>query len=89
MVKLDVTANVSKDRKYIRLKLQPVLQKVLKVETAEFTPEGKDQRPIQVQMPMVQTIDVSTEVTVPDGKYFASADRRSRARLRGRGRSSR
>ncbi|HEX2973559.1 MAG TPA: hypothetical protein VHP11_14585 [Tepidisphaeraceae bacterium] len=67
-VKLDAAAKVSKDGKYIRLQLRPVLQKLLKMEDMEITPEGRG--PVKFQQPMLQTIDLTTDVNVPDGQYL-------------------
>lgn len=66
-VRVDVTASISQDRKYVHLLFNPERQKLLKLDAFEIKPEGKDQKPIRFQAPVLQKIDSNIDTTVPDG----------------------
>lgn len=66
---VNVSANIAKDRKSVRLQLFPTVTKLLKMEVLEFKPQGKDEPPMHYQSPMTQTVDLALDIVVADGQY--------------------
>ncbi|MBI4584632.1 MAG: hypothetical protein HY717_11510 [Planctomycetes bacterium] len=63
---LEVRPNVSYDRKYIVLEIQPTLAEQLDSEVARLTLSGNF-TVVDVELPVLSVIKIKTTVTIPDG----------------------